>query len=197
MIAFNATALGAAAISIVLADLRWLRVAQHEHYLPGSAARFGWRWWTSTPLNSLSRSGCDRCRAAATAPITAVATGAVVAAGPAGLRLAVGTLRLAWTRRVSQVAAVTVTLEGLGIALDRVLGGLSDAVVAAASSAIRRSLVHRRGPCPAPAGRGVFAQRYVGRATTVLARVRPLVVGITGSYGKTTTKNYVAHLLGS
>jgi UDP-N-acetylmuramoyl-tripeptide--D-alanyl-D-alanine ligase len=29
----------------------------------------------------------------------------------------------------------------------------------------------------------------------VLARVRPLVVGITGSYGKTTTKTYVAHLI--
>ena len=41
----------------------------------------------------------------------------------------------------------------------------------------------------------LIAQRYVGRASAVLARVRPLVVGITGSYGKTTTKTYVAHLI--
>ena len=33
------------------AGLRWLRVAQREHYLGGSCARFAVRWWTVTPLN--------------------------------------------------------------------------------------------------------------------------------------------------
>ena len=39
------------------------------------------------------------------------------------------------------------------------------------------------------------SQRYVAAAKKRLAQVRPTVVAITGSYGKTSTKNYVAHLL--
>jgi UDP-N-acetylmuramoyl-tripeptide--D-alanyl-D-alanine ligase len=37
--------------------------------------------------------------------------------------------------------------------------------------------------------------RFVRRACQTLAETRPVVIGITGSYGKTTTKNYLAHLL--
>ena len=33
--------------ALVLAYLRWLRVAQREHYLPGSTSRFARRWWGS------------------------------------------------------------------------------------------------------------------------------------------------------
>ncbi len=36
---------------LVPAGLRWLRVAQREHYLAGSVLRFAGRWWGSTPLN--------------------------------------------------------------------------------------------------------------------------------------------------
>ncbi len=38
-------------------------------------------------------------------------------------------------------------------------------------------------------------QRFINKAKDVLAEINPVVVGITGSYGKTTTKNYVAHIL--
>lgn len=40
-----------------------------------------------------------------------------------------------------------------------------------------------------------FRRRFVNKARDVLAEVNPVVVGITGSYGKTTTKNYLAHIL--
>jgi UDP-N-acetylmuramoyl-tripeptide--D-alanyl-D-alanine ligase len=40
-----------------------------------------------------------------------------------------------------------------------------------------------------------LAQPYVRRATARLEQVAPTVVAITGSYGKTSTKGYVAHLL--
>ncbi|MCA0452605.1 MAG: UDP-N-acetylmuramoyl-tripeptide--D-alanyl-D-alanine ligase [Chloroflexi bacterium] len=40
-----------------------------------------------------------------------------------------------------------------------------------------------------------FRRRFVNKARQVLAEVNPVVVGITGSYGKTTTKNYLAHIL--
>ncbi len=38
-------------------------------------------------------------------------------------------------------------------------------------------------------------QRFINKAKGVLAEINPVVVGITGSYGKTTTKNYVTHIL--
>ncbi len=38
-------------------------------------------------------------------------------------------------------------------------------------------------------------RREIEKARKVLDSVRPVVVGITGSYGKTTTKDYIAHLL--
>ena len=44
----------AAVAGAVLAGLRWMRVAQREHYLSGSVTRFAWRWWVAwRPLNRL------------------------------------------------------------------------------------------------------------------------------------------------
>lgn len=40
-----------------------------------------------------------------------------------------------------------------------------------------------------------FRRRFIARAAQVLAEVNPVVVGITGSYGKTTTKTILTHLL--
>lgn len=44
---------------------------------------------------------------------------------------------------------------------------------------------------------GMLRARFVQRARAVLADVNPTVIGITGSYGKTSTKTYLAHLLNS
>jgi UDP-N-acetylmuramoyl-tripeptide--D-alanyl-D-alanine ligase len=40
-----------------------------------------------------------------------------------------------------------------------------------------------------------FRRRFIARARRVLNDVHPLVIGITGSYGKTSTKSYLAHIL--
>ncbi|MBI1258988.1 MAG: hypothetical protein GC204_16070 [Chloroflexi bacterium] len=40
-----------------------------------------------------------------------------------------------------------------------------------------------------------FRRRFVNRARQALQEVNPVVVGITGSYGKTSTKTYLAHIL--
>ncbi|HKH88471.1 MAG TPA: Mur ligase family protein, partial [Acidimicrobiales bacterium] len=42
-----------------------------------------------------------------------------------------------------------------------------------------------------------LAAKYVVQATARLGRVRPVIVAVTGSYGKTTTKGYIAHLIGA
>ena len=195
MTALGAIALGASVLAIVCADLRWLRVAQREHYLVGSAVRFWWRWWTVTPVNT--GLGIAAAAAAVTSiavPVCAIVTAAIVAVGPFGLGLRGRTARLAWTRRMSLVAVVTVMLEGLAVALVAV-GGLHGAVVAGALGAIAAPGFVEAALVVLRPVEELVAQRYVHQAVTVLERVRPLVVGITGSYGKTTTKNYVAYLL--
>ncbi len=40
-----------------------------------------------------------------------------------------------------------------------------------------------------------FRHRFVNRARRTLQDVNPVVIGITGSYGKTSTKSYLAHIL--
>ncbi len=196
MTALGAVSLGALVASMVCADLRWLRVAQREHYLPGSAARFGWRWWAGTPLNmAFALVAAVGAGMAAVTAVAAVATAAVVGLGPIGLRLRGRTSRLVWTRRMSQVALVTVGLEGLAIALTAFYEGLSGAVLAAAGSAITVPLFVDVALAVLRPVENLLAQRYVAHASAVLARIQPRVVAITGSYGKTTTKTYVAHLI--
>jgi UDP-N-acetylmuramoyl-tripeptide--D-alanyl-D-alanine ligase len=41
----------------------------------------------------------------------------------------------------------------------------------------------------------VLRRRFIAQARRVLAEVHPIVIGITGSYGKTSTKTYLAHIL--
>ncbi|MGD0985056.1 MAG: UDP-N-acetylmuramoyl-tripeptide--D-alanyl-D-alanine ligase [Acidimicrobiales bacterium] len=196
MIALRAVVLGATVLSVVCADLRWLRVAQREHYLSGAATRFGWRWWTDTPVNiTLALVAVVGAGVAPVVAAAALATAVVVAVGPAGLGLRGRTSRLAWTRRMSQVALVTAGLEGLAVALPGVYGGLSAAVVAAAWSAIAVPIFVDAALVVLRPLEDLLAERYVARASAVLGLVHPLVVGITGSYGKTTTKTYVAHLV--
>ena len=181
---------------MVCADLRWLRVAQREHYLPVTAARFAWRWWASTPFNiALAIAAVAAGGLAAVVPGAALATAAIVAMGPLGLGLRGRTSRLAWTRRMTLVALVTGGLESLAIALAVAYSGLFDAVLVAVWSAIAVPFFVEVALSVLRPVEDLLAQRYVARASKSLARVQPLVVGITGSYGKTTTKSYVAHLV--
>jgi UDP-N-acetylmuramoyl-tripeptide--D-alanyl-D-alanine ligase len=195
--ALSAVALGLSVASVVCADLRWLRVAQREHYLPGAALRFAWRWWARIPLNcALAFAGVAGAASAAVFPGAAIVTAAAVAAGPVGLGLRGRTSRLAWTRRLALVAGLTALVEGLAVAFAASLATLSGAVVAAAVCSVGAPVFIDIALAALRPVEDFLAQRYVSRASDLLARVNPLVVGITGSYGKTTTKNYVAYLLG-
>jgi UDP-N-acetylmuramoyl-tripeptide--D-alanyl-D-alanine ligase len=186
---------GCCAAACVPAGLRWLRVAQREHYLPGSVTRFAGRWWRSTAAN-LALAGVAVVAAGLSVvwPVAGVAVAGVVAGGPLGLTLRGRTSPLSWTRRLRTLAAVGAILEVAVVVAGWLLGVTAPAAVVAAlavpilvdaACAVTTPLEHR------------LSGRFVAAASTRLARVRPTVVAITGSYGKTSTKGHVAHLVGS
>ena len=112
---------------------------------------------------------------------------------PQGLSLKGRTSTLDWTRRLKTIAVVAVTLSvlivaaGLVSARPWILGVLVVWLVPVVVSVAALVLTpyERR-----------LAGKYVDQAVARLERVRPLIVGITGSYGKTSTKHHLAALLG-
>jgi UDP-N-acetylmuramoyl-tripeptide--D-alanyl-D-alanine ligase len=191
--ALGAAVVAACALATALAGLRWLRVAQREHYLADASSRFALRWWLGSPLNlavlAVAGAGLvasSRWTAAGFAPAAAVVV------GPVGLGLRGRTSPLAWTRRLRTLAGVWAVLQAGGIAAGIVFG--SGPLAAAAGALAAPALVDAACALTAPVERRL-AGRHVRRAAARLRRVAPKVVAITGSYGKTSTKGYVAHLL--
>jgi UDP-N-acetylmuramoyl-tripeptide--D-alanyl-D-alanine ligase len=92
------------------------------------------------------------------------------------------------------LAGVWAVLQALVVAAG-VLGGVGP-VVAVAGAILVPVLVDAACALTAPLERRL-ADRFVESASAKLRRLAPTVVGITGSYGKTSTKGYVGHLLRS
>ncbi|MFP5332028.1 MAG: Mur ligase family protein [Acidimicrobiia bacterium] len=181
----------AALVAGGVASIRWLRVAQREHYLPG-VTRFAFTWWTIDGRNvALWAVGVAGLLVAAMQPWAAFVAVVVGAVAPLGLSVRGRSSPLAWTSRLKRLAAVT---GGLSIVWTVVAVGIRNAPVAAAlplalpllvdlALVVVRPYEHRQG------------ERWVRAASESLQRIDPTVVAITGSYGKTTTKHLVAHLL--
>jgi UDP-N-acetylmuramoyl-tripeptide--D-alanyl-D-alanine ligase len=192
----TAAATVACLAAAALAGLRWLRVAQREHYLPGSCTRFAARWWFGLGFNRLLAVAIAvNVVLSAVEPLFAFLVAVPVAAGPFGLKLR-GTAPgpIAWTRRLKTLTMAWVAIDAVVVAVGAAAGVPAPmaALVAAATPtiidvalAITEPIERRR------------AQRFVDAATKKLRHVNPTVVAITGSYGKTSTKGYVAHLAGA
>ena len=188
--------------------VRWLRVLQREHYVAASLARFLGRW-TSPQVGSASSPERRNLRR----PLTLshvlflglvvgllLANPAVLVVDailygwlcPTGLSLRGRTGALRWTRRSTTIAVVA---SAMAIAIG-LLGALTPqpwlgAVIVVWAVPVLLDLATRL-LSPYEDRR---AREYVDRAKERLARVAPTVVGITGSYGKTSTKNHLAQLL--
>ena len=188
-----AVVVAACGIATVLAGMRWLRVAQREHYLPDSATRFALRWWVRRPLNAAGLvAAVAGLVLAGKWPGAAFASAGVVAVGPLGLTLRGRTSALAWTRRLRTLAAIWSVLEAAAVVVG-VLSG-NGAPVAAAAALVVPALVDLAALAATPI-ENVLARAHVEKAAARLRRVAPTVVAITGSFGKTSTKGYVAHLV--
>ncbi len=184
-------------LSIALAGPRWLRVAQREHYLVDAVSRFALRWWTSGPVN-LGRARRRRRRAGALVALArgrlrhrgggGAGAGRPVAGGdgPRPWRGRDGCAPWRWCGRSSRPERWR---AGPSPGRDRWPPPRPRPWRCRPSSTWR--VPH--GAPRAQAGRGPTWRRAAAR----LRRVAPRVVAITGSFGKTSTKGYVAHLVGA
>jgi UDP-N-acetylmuramoyl-tripeptide--D-alanyl-D-alanine ligase len=182
----------AAVLGAGVASVRWLRIAQREHYLPPAVTRFAWRWWNTSTVNQVLGAAAVLGVAASFFIESALAwLGLLAVVGPIGLPWRGVSSPLAWTSRLQRLAAITAGLVALLVAwsvLIRHPGPAMASVVALprlidAASALAMPIERR------------LADKWVGRAKTRLRDSGARVVAITGSFGKTTTKGYLAHLL--
>ena len=180
-------------LALFPAGARWLRVAQREHYLPGSTSRFAWRWWSSRPLAlPMAVVALAAAGVAFASPLVSLATAAVVIVGPPFLGVRGRTSPLAFTRRLRLLAGVWLIFQAVVI----VIGVLVHhaAPVAALGACAVPLLVDAACAVLSPVERRLM-RPYVTTARERLAQVAPVVVAITGSFGKTSTKQHVAHLV--
>jgi UDP-N-acetylmuramoyl-tripeptide--D-alanyl-D-alanine ligase len=182
----------ATVVAVVLADLRWLRVAQREHYYAARPFVVATIWNRAVPVN-LVLLGVAVAGLVAGLWVPLASLVGVVAAviWPWGLPVRGTTRPLVWTQRVVRLTVVLVALDVAWLVGFALLGWTAAvaALVLAAPVVVGAALA-----VATPVERAL-ANRFVASAAARIAQVRPTVVGITGSYGKTSTKGYTAHLL--
>ena len=192
----------AVAAALVLVGLRWLRVAQREHYIAGRVRAICLVWLTRSRSDlALKLVAVVLAVAAAVAPLVApdgptlgllaLPAAALAAAVPMGMSIRGRTSKLAWTGRLRRLTAGwSLLVLALGAGLWWLAGAGATALLAVAAPVTMDATlwvmdrVEKRLSAP-----------FVAQAQRRLARVRPQVVAVTGSYGKTSTKGYIAHLL--
>jgi UDP-N-acetylmuramoyl-tripeptide--D-alanyl-D-alanine ligase len=189
---------------------RWLRVLQREHYDPTSLLRFLARWSSPQRPSAKANQGAKPRRPFTLSHLLILAMIACVAFRlwdllvvavaiygifcPVGLSLRGRTSKLEWTRRLRTTAVVAASISvviagAAALAPHPYLGGV--VMVLAVNpmlDLVTRALRPRE---------DLRAQRFVDQAVRRLAAVHPRIVAITGSYGKTSTKNYLSALLGA
>ncbi len=202
MIAISVVAVAAGAASAAVGLLRWLRVAQREHYLPGSCSTVLGRWLRRRPPNNLLVVVAIATAVASVAlavaglrplaPILVLLTAALAVLVPFPMSPLGRGKRLVMTRRATVLAAVTIALGVLVCAVAWLLGAgpAGPAVAAVAMPFLVDAAAMFTGPFEK-----LSMERHRRRAQARLEAVAPRVVAVTGSWGKTSTKNHLRDLL--
>ncbi|MCL8026588.1 Mur ligase family protein [Nocardioides bruguierae] len=189
MTALDLVAALATLVLVIVADLRWWRVAQREHYGPGRVLAMTGIWLRAVPLGLLGLVALVVCALAGVPyPLMGVVAAVVLVAWPPGLVLWRSEKKLAFTARVKRLVALTVGLQVVVTAVLLPLGAVSFLPLLAVPL-VEVALLAAQ-PIEAR-----LNKRWQVSAAEKIKRVSPRVVAITGSYGKTSTKNYVTHLL--
>lgn len=200
------TALGwitsaAALVAIGIGLMRWLRVTQREHYIGGSCLSTLRRWIRTRPPNSaLAIAACAMLVATVGFELAddldlarwfGLATATLVAVLPFPMPVR-GTPPLRFTRRATTLAALTVVLAAAVAVIFGV--GLSWPFGLVLTAAAIPGIVDLAATIAAPLERRALEQ-HRSTAEARLRRVDPYVIAVTGSWGKTSTKNHIRDLL--
>jgi UDP-N-acetylmuramoyl-tripeptide--D-alanyl-D-alanine ligase len=183
----------ACALALLPAGARWLRVAQREHYLAGSTSRFAWRWWAhGFPAPGMAVVALAGAALAFAYPAAALPTAAMVIVGPPNLGIRGRTAPLVFTRRLRFLAAVWIVFQAIVIVVGIVVHRA--APLAAFGACGVPILIDGAAALLSPLERRLVTP-FTTSAQTRLGQVAPVVVAITGSFGKTSTKQHVTHLV--
>lgn len=197
------------ALAVAAQLARWLRVLQREHYDPRSLARFVGRWSAPQVGSATALSSRQMRRPVSVTALALVlwavmlivhwdvaATLVSVAYGvacPPGLSIRGRTSPLQWTRRLRLIAATAVGIIVVIMVVTTRLGlrWYGAAIIVWLVPLVLDLSVRILHPVEER-----VARRFVERASEKLRRVAPKVVAITGSFGKTSTKNHVVDVVG-
>ena len=178
-------------VSCTVSLWKWLRVAQREHYQPGRVSAIALIWNRALPVNwvlvALAVAGLAASYIFRPAGIAAIV---LAVFWPWGMPITTKKTPLVVTGRVKRLLAVSVVLE-IALATAAALGyppALAAVLLALPALTDLALLITK--PVEAALGRV-----YVAAAQRRLSEVAPLVVAITGSYGKTSTKSYASQLI--
>jgi len=199
-------ALGLAALAAVPIAARWLRVAQREHYVPTWVSRMAALWVSREPLTAIGTAvvivfiaisvtsgpdGADLANLDQAGPTAALGAILVLARLPFGLPVRGRSAKFAMTDRVKRLMAAWIIVHLIAaVGLAALLGAAGPALALLLSAPLTDLALAIMAPIEK-----AMSTRFVVQARKRLAQIGPRVVAITGSYGKTSTKNYVAHLL--
>ncbi|MBK5268734.1 MAG: UDP-N-acetylmuramoyl-tripeptide--D-alanyl-D-alanine ligase, partial [Acidimicrobiia bacterium] len=187
----------AATVVGAVSSLRWFRVAQREHYLPWSVSVFARRWWLIDAVNVTLIAMAATSAALALIGVVPLVTGSItlvcILVGPIGLSLKGTSSPLAWTDRLRRVALAAGVLWVTMVAI----GGLTGSIGLLAYEAVALPLVVDVALAIMWPLEMRSQRTWIDQALTRITAVKPTVIGITGSYGKTTTKEYTRRLLAS
>jgi UDP-N-acetylmuramoyl-tripeptide--D-alanyl-D-alanine ligase len=187
------------ALSATLGAARWLRVAQREHYIAPWTTRIALLWFRAIPasitfvLGALLFSVAGYIGWLNDSPTAwfALVGPVTLSTIPIGLGIRGTSAKLAWTIRLKRLLAVWVVLVlVVGAVLVSLIGTLGVTVTLIVLPLLTDLALVILAPIEK-----ALSRKFLVSARKRLQQVRPTVVAITGSYGKTSTKGYVAHVL--
>lgn len=188
-------------VGVTLLNLyKWLSIAQKEHYIPGSVSKV-WSMWAAkktinTPIaivglvglfTTISESYSDTIKAFGL--LLSLIAWAVF---PLGFSYWDKSMKPKFTRRFVSLTLICILLVVLAVLLFSRVDGF--AVGLMLSVLLLNRIVDLATYLALPL-ENIIANKYVKQATKKLSKVSPIVVGITGSFGKTSTKNHLKELI--